>query len=338
VVELDVVDEAELFRQVLTRSFGLMRERDLEPLRRRLVSDTLELLDATVARVYEPDPDGAMRLAWTDELSVRLPAVATRMEQELLPRALAADKSLISTHPLLDRDLAQLARSCFAAGITTHLLLLRAAGVNVGAVAVHWVGVERPAPYLRRAGFYAYWDNAGFVFAVAQERARAESELAALRRTAFTDRLTELPNARALEHELDVHSAMFPFSVLALDFDGMREANTALGYSEGGDVLISTVGRGLARLARANEFPARLHTAGDEFVLLLPGQDETAAGDRRAALEHALTGLSVPASFHQLYRGATVGHATRRPGETTRQVLDRAIETMRERKAARRNP
>jgi hypothetical protein len=51
---------------------------------------------------------------------------------------------------------------------------------------------------------------------------------------------------------------------------GIREANSALGYAEGGDKLIRIVGEALAQIVRRGEFPARLHTAGDEFGLLLP--------------------------------------------------------------------
>jgi GGDEF domain-containing protein len=44
-----------------------------------------------------------------------------------------------------------------------------------------------------------------------------------------------------------------PFSVLVLDFDGLRAANAAFGNRDGGDVLIAAFGRALSRLAAPGE-------------------------------------------------------------------------------------
>jgi diguanylate cyclase (GGDEF)-like protein len=156
-----------------------------------------------------------------------------------------------------------------------------------------------------------------------------------MRRRAFWDELTGLPNAQPLEEELHRHDETYPFSVLVLDFDGMREANTAFGYSAGGDLLIQTVGQALGRLARADEFAARLYTAGDEFALLLPNVDHEQAVIRTREIETALDGLDVPPTHRSVYRGASVGPATRRKGQTPGQVLGDAIESMRDRKIAR---
>jgi hypothetical protein len=127
------------------------------------------------------------------------------MEAALLPRARAAGKSLISTHPCLDPELAGLAAHCQEAEITTHLLLIRAHQQTYGAVGMHWLGVPRPVDYDGRSVFYTYWDNAGLAFATAVERERVEAELEQLRRNAFTDRLTGLPNDQALQRELQAH-------------------------------------------------------------------------------------------------------------------------------------
>jgi diguanylate cyclase (GGDEF)-like protein len=169
------------------------------------------------------------------------------------------------------------------------------------------------------------------------ERARIEAELAELRERAYRDRLTGLPNGLALEDELRVHTNTRPFSVLALDFDGMRDANNLFkSYRRGGDVLIEAVGRALGRLVTDAEFAARQHTAGDEFAVLIPGADAEMASRRADEIERSLDMLDVPPAYQQVYRGASVGHATRRPGETPGQVLGRAIAAMQERKSARR--
>ncbi len=105
------------------------------------------------------------------------------------------------------------------------------------------------------------------------ERAGIEAELAELRERAYRDRLTGLPNGLALEEKLRTHEDTMPFSVLALDFDGMREANNLFkSYRKGGDVLIAAVGRALAGLVSNGEFVAREHTAGDEFAVLIPAR------------------------------------------------------------------
>ena len=94
------------------------------------------------------------------------------------------------------------------------------------------------------------------------------------------DKLTGLPNEHALDDELARHRTTTPFSALVLDFDGLREANAHFNsYELGGDVLDHAVGQALAGLARGDEFAARLHTAGDEFALLLPGIAEEDARD-----------------------------------------------------------
>jgi hypothetical protein len=236
-------DEAVWLRRAAICSYGALRE--LDPARQRaLISrDTLQLLDATVVRAFEPDEAGGMRLAGAAEMAI--PAVAERMERELLVRALTNGKSLISTHPNLDPELAELAERCRVDGITVHLLLVRAYQQTHGAFAVHWIGRDRPL-WARRVGLYYYWDCVGFAVAAARERARVQAELGQLRRRAYWDELTGLPNAQALEEELHRNEHTEPFSVLVLDFDGMREANNAFGYTDGGDVSFEPLAKHLA--------------------------------------------------------------------------------------------
>ena len=216
------------------------------------------------------------------------------------------------------------------------VLLLRAFGQTHGAVGVHWVGREPPSSE-HRVGLYVYLENAALAVAHQHQWQRAEQMTARLREKAYRDALTGLPNAVALEEQLAIHEATTPFSVLALDFDGMREANTALGYVEGGDVLIATVGRALENFAEGNEFAARMHTAGDEFAVLLPGADSEHASQRSRTIESALDLLAVPDSHRGLYHGASVGWATRTQNETVGQTLGRAIAAMQARKSERKN-
>ncbi|HEX3329164.1 MAG TPA: diguanylate cyclase [Gaiellales bacterium] len=127
--------------------------------------------------------------------------------------------------------------------------------------------------------------------------------------------------------------------MLVLDFDGMRAANAAFenDYARGGDVLIVAVADALRSFAGPGELPARMHTRGDEFCLLLPGSDEAATAARCERLQQMLTELEVPETHRHVYRGASVGAAARTPGESIAETLARASRAMHERKTAIRS-
>jgi diguanylate cyclase (GGDEF)-like protein len=331
---MSTVSDSVWLRNGMIAAYAVLQERDLERQWQLICTHALRLLDASTARVYDLAADG--RLELRDNHAALLPIDAERLEGELVRRAHLQDRSLISTHPHLDRDLHPLASACRAAGHVINVVLVRAHGRSHGALALHWVGRERP-PYERRSAFYAYWDTIGLAVAAARERERIEVELDELRSRAYTDRLTGLPNAHALEEELRRHAQTAPLSVLALDFDGMREANAAFStYEAGGDVLIRAVGEALPELVGEAGFPGRLHTAGDEFAVLLPGADENAARRLASELEAGLDALVVPATHRTVYHGASVGWATRCDGESPGQTLGRAIVSMHERKLERR--
>ncbi len=329
-------EEPDWLRKGVLSAYPVLREREWPRQRQLIIAGITDLLEASVVRAYEPDGQDSLRLSPADAATT-LPRAARQMEQALLPRALAAQRSLLSTHPLLDADLRSLANRCRRQGIVTQILLVRAHRETHGAFAVHWIGHDRP-PSERRVGFYAYWDEIGLAVAMAHERARIEGQLADLRERVFRDPMTGLPNGRALDAELQRHALTKPFSALFLDFDGMREANNAFkSYKLGGDVLIRAVGRELAELAHGDEYAARQHDTGDEFVLLLPGVDEPAAAARARQVEAHLDAVRFEhPAYQRVYHGASVGYATRQAGETAGQVLGRATAAMHQRKAERR--
>lgn len=93
-------------------------------------------------------------------------------------------------------------------------------------------------------------------------------------RSATTDGLTGLPNARSLFLHLDSELARCkrsntPLMVLVCDLDGFKQVNDRFGHLEGNRVLQS-VAKGLRDSCRAYDYVARM--GGDEFVLVLPGQ------------------------------------------------------------------
>ena len=222
-------------------AFALLHERDLSTQPWMIANDVTDLLEATHVRVYDL-AHGAPRLS-CDGDGILVPPAALEMERALLPRALVAGRSLISNHPNLDADLRPLAIRCHEQHVITQLLLIRAFQETHGAVAVHWIDHERPS-WEKRSSFYYYWDNVGLAVALAREHAGLLQKLAYLEERAHTDRLTGLADGLALADELERHHATIPLSVIALDFDGMREANDVFNsYERGGDVLIQAVGR-----------------------------------------------------------------------------------------------
>ena len=329
--------EAEYLRRSAISSFRILSSsQDADVLWPRLVEEVSQWLDASVVRAFRLDRDGQPDLVaatGTDPV----PDVPADMERALLARSIAAGRSLISNHPRLDPGLGGLAAQLAMSGSVVHVLLLRAHQRTHGALGVHWLGVPRPG-YERRSGFYSFGENAAMAVAIVEERARRNQELTALYSTAYFDALTGLPNQRSLDQQLDKHHGTHPLGILVLDFDGMREANAAFhnDYARGGDVLIRAVAAELERNIRPGEFTARMHTAGDEFCVLLPGADDRAARQRALELEATLDSLDVPPTHRHVYRGASVGSATRLPDETPGQTLGRASVAMHERKLHRR--
>jgi diguanylate cyclase (GGDEF)-like protein len=331
---VEQLDESHALQQAVLKAFVITRQTDPARQRSMITADIRELMDAQVVRAYGLDDCGRLALLpGQDELTV--PAAGQQMEVALVDRAQTVGISLVSSRPDLDPDLAPLAARCASLGLATQVLLVKAADEIRGAFAVHWVHHERP-PEARRRAFYYYWDMASYAVAASAERARIETRLAELHKRAYFDEKTGLPSQLALDDQLRDHEDTEVLSVLYLDFDGMREANSKFGYEEGGDVLIRAVGEALESLTHPPEFPARPHRGGDEFAVILPGVDARAAAARAAEIERQLDALQVPDRHQRLYHGASVGHATRLQDESPGKTLGRAIKAMSEQKRARR--
>jgi diguanylate cyclase (GGDEF)-like protein len=109
-----------------------------------------------------------------------------------------------------------------------------------------------------------------------------ETERAAgqLRRQAYEDPLTRLPNRRYAEARLDgLLSAGAAPALAVVDVDRFKSINDAVGHP-GGDVVLRTVGELLVAGVRDTDEVCRW--AGDEFVILLP---DTTAEQAERALE-----------------------------------------------------
>ncbi|MBM6594260.1 sensor domain-containing diguanylate cyclase [Microvirga pudoricolor] len=145
------------------------------------------------------------------------------------------------------------------------------------------------------------------------------------------DPLTKLYNRSFYADELNrlERKGPFPVTVIAIDLNGLKEANDGLGHAAG-DAMLRRAGEVLEKLIESPGCAARI--GGDEFAILLPGTDER---DGAVTME-ALAGLIE--INNQFYSGPglsmAMGAATSEPGERLEEVVKRADLRMYEAKRA----
>jgi diguanylate cyclase (GGDEF)-like protein/PAS domain S-box-containing protein len=146
------------------------------------------------------------------------------------------------------------------------------------------------------------------VFRDVTERRELEREL---RRLAYTDRLTGLPNRSLFHDRLERALAMAKrrdaaVAVLFLDLDRFKNINDSLGHEIGDKVLVAVAQR-LRGCLRAEDTLARL--GGDEFAILLP--EIADRRDTRLVTDKCLSALTAPEEIggHELTVNASIGVA-----------------------------
>jgi diguanylate cyclase (GGDEF)-like protein/PAS domain S-box-containing protein len=106
------------------------------------------------------------------------------------------------------------------------------------------------------------------------ERKQADEKI---RKMAFHDSLTGLPNRRLFNDRINIalsHAQRYQqkLAVMLIDLDHFKEVNDTLGHDVG-DKLLQVVGKRLTDVLREGDTVARM--GGDEFMLLLPGLSNT---------------------------------------------------------------
>lgn len=148
------------------------------------------------------------------------------------------------------------------------------------------------------------------------------------REAARTDALTKLPNRLGLAEVLvpmveQAKAQNSTLAVLLVDLDQFKEINDDFGHAFGDAVLVE-VSQRLKRLLKPN---AALGRAGDDdFMILAPGLDATAASGLAARIVAALVDPVTLPSGARAYAGASVGYAVAPHDGEQRDDLVRRVE------------
>ena len=143
-------------------------------------------------------------------------------------------------------------------------------------------------------------------------------------RQATTDGLTGLHNRHFLAEQLRLmHSLAVrhgqPYSVVAIDVDGLKNVNDTFGHEQG-DLALRGLANTMRKTLRASDVGVR--TGGDEFLVLMAqsGLDESRIAAERVREGVELQGRADP----KIAITVSAGVAAWRPGRSAEQVLEAA--------------
>ena len=146
---------------------------------------------------------------------------------------------------------------------------------------------------------------------------------------AATDRLTGLPNQRAVQETLkrmvaQASRTITPLAALLVDLDHFKQVNDLYGHDRGDEVL-AAVGVAMRTAVRESDFIGRY--GGEEFLLLLPSTDTDGALKVAAAVRVAISAIRIPGIDQRITASVGVATLPRDAGDsvTLFRAADRAL-------------
>jgi diguanylate cyclase (GGDEF)-like protein len=125
---------------------------------------------------------------------------------------------------------------------------------------------------------------------------RVKSQEAELIRLSLSDPLTNIPNRRAFEIEMERAIAVsrrqkWPLTMIILDVDSFKLYNDNYGHTKGDECLKAVAMELNNVVARNTDFCARY--GGEEFVAILPNTDEKGARVKAQEIRNAIEALDI---------------------------------------------
>jgi diguanylate cyclase (GGDEF)-like protein/PAS domain S-box-containing protein len=159
-----------------------------------------------------------------------------------------------------------------------------------------------------------------------------------LRKAAYEDELTKLPNRRSFEtrlHEVLKAAAARGDAVglVILDLDDFKQINDRFGHAAG-DAVLRLFAHNLRKQARPEEFAARL--GGDEFALIVPKVEGEDFIVRRAGMLTAAIDKQLKKNVKAKNSHASAGCAISVRGESAEELLKKADLALYDSKSAQR--
>lgn len=268
--------ERRLLEQMLRLNIGLNQTHDPQVISRMVVEAAREMLRADKAACYVLDAQQHLVALYAHGLSQEyLDWVLAQYRN--LPGARALDAGLVLVPDVEHYPMAEVVRPrARQEGYRAYAVApLAVHGRLGGALALYWEYPHQFSPSETRV-----LQLLALHLGVALENAML---IARLEQEALTDKLTGLPNRRALERTLarEMERARryrHPFAVLLIDLDGFKGVNDTYGHLAG-DRVLRQMAQVFRETLRTTDFVARY--GGDEFAVVLPEID--ARGASRAA-------------------------------------------------------
>ena len=144
-----------------------------------------------------------------------------------------------------------------------------------------------------------------------------------MKKLAYTDYLTELPNRTAFTEMLD--SIMLTLrsdeiiGIMDIDIDNFKNINDTLGHSYGDELLIDVTHR-LKQAINENDYLARI--GGDEFVILTQNLDDTASYEEKIKKVRNVFNFPFVLSTKEYFVTVSIGVGfAPKDGKTAQQII-----------------